>query len=50
MTIEEQILHIIESSINDAKGSFPWTHDDEVKLETLEDLYREIKLRIKEEK
>ena len=48
-TTEEQILNIIESNIDDAKGSFPWTHDDDVKLETLEDLYREIKLRIKEE-
>lgn len=50
MTIEEQILHIIESSIDDAKGCFPWTHDDEVKLKTLEDLCRELNCYIRRNK
>ena len=50
MTTSEQILQTIERNIDSVKHSFPWTHDDDVKLETLEDLYREIKADIQREK
>lgn len=46
----EQILKLIESNIDDYNRNFPFTHDDEVKIEALQSLRDEIKCFIKDDK
>ena len=39
MTVKQQVLDIIQDEIDGIKHNFPFTHDDEVKLDKLIDLY-----------
>lgn len=39
MTYKEQVLEIIQDEIENVKHNFPLTHDDEVKMEKLIDVY-----------
>ena len=48
MTVKQQVLEIILSEIEGVKCSFPFTHDDEVKLDKLLDIYSMIDLGIKD--
>ena len=48
MTVKQQVLEIILSEIESVKHCFPFTHDDEVKLDKLLDIYSMIDLGIKD--
>ena len=39
MTVKQQALEIIQDEIDSIKHNFPFTHDDELKLDKLIDLY-----------
>lgn len=39
MTVKQQVLEIIQEEIEGVKHNFPFTHDDEVKLDKLIDVY-----------
>lgn len=39
MTVKQQVLEIIQDEIDSIKHNFPFTHDDEVKLDKLVDVY-----------
>ena len=39
MSVKEQVLEIIQDEIESVKHNFPFTHDDEVKLDKLVDVY-----------
>ena len=41
-TVKEDILEIIQDDIDSIRHNLPFTHDDEVKLDRLVDLYCEI--------
>ena len=47
MTVKQQVLDIIQDEIDGIKHNFPFTHDDEVKLDKLIDLYDLIDSRVK---
>lgn len=49
MKVKEQVLKLIESNIDDYNRNFPFTHDDEVKIEALQYLRDDIKHWIKED-
>lgn len=40
--VKEDVLEIIQDDIDSIRHNFPFTHDDEVKLDKLVDLYCEI--------
>lgn len=40
--VKEDVLEIIQDNIDSIRHNFPFTHDDEVKLDKLVDLYCEI--------
>lgn len=40
--VKEDVLEIIQDDIDNIRHNFPFTHDDEVKLDKLVDLYCEI--------
>jgi hypothetical protein len=42
MAVKEDVLEIIQDDIDSIRHNFPFTHDDEVKLDKLVDLYCEI--------
>lgn len=39
MTVKQQVLDIIQDEIEGIKHNFPFTHDDEVKVDKLWDIY-----------
>lgn len=39
MTTKQQVLEIIHDEIESVKNNFPFTHDDEVKVDKLTDIY-----------
>lgn len=39
MTVKQQVLEIIHDEIESVKHNFPFTHDDEVKIDKLIDVY-----------
>ena len=39
MTVKQKVLDIIQDEIEGIKHNFPFTHDDEVKLDKLIDVY-----------
>lgn len=39
MTVKQQVLDIIQDEIDGIRCNLPFTHDDEVKLDKLIDLY-----------
>lgn len=47
MTVKQQVLDIIQDEIDDIQHNFPFTHDDEVKLDKLIDLYDLIDSQVK---
>lgn len=48
MTVKQQVLEIIQDEMESVKHNFPFTHDDEVKLDKLIDVYDLIESMIKE--
>ena len=42
MAVKEDVLEIIQEEIDSIRHNLPFTHDDEVKLDKLVDLYCEI--------
>ena len=48
MTVKQQVLEIIQEEIESVKYNFPFTHDDEVKLDKLIDVYDLIDSTIKD--
>lgn len=48
MTAKQQVLEIIQDEIDSIKHNFPFTHDDEVKLDKLVDVYDLIDSMVKE--
>lgn len=47
-TVKQQVLEIIQDEIEGIKHNFPFTHDDEVKLDKLIDVYDLIDSTVKE--
>ena len=47
MTVKQQVLEIIQDEINSIQHNFPFTHDDEVKVDKLIDLYDLIETQVK---
>ena len=39
MTVKQQVLEIIKDEIESIEHNFPFTHDDEVKVNKLWDIY-----------
>ena len=39
MTVKQKVLEIIQDEIEGIKHNFPFTHDDEVKIDKLLDIY-----------
>ena len=48
MTVKQQVLEIIQDEIEGIKHNFPYTHDDEVKVDKLWDMYDLIDDMVKE--
>ena len=48
MSVKEQVLDIIQDEINSIRSNFSFTHDDEVKLDKLIDVYDLIDSMVKE--
>ena len=48
MAVKQQALNIIQGEIESVKNNFPFTHDDEVKLDKLIDVYDLIDSTVKE--
>lgn len=48
MTVKQQVLKIIQEEIDDVRHNFPRTHDDEVRLDELTDVYDLIDSMVKE--
>lgn len=48
MAVKQQALDIIQGEIESVKNNFPFTHDDEVKLDKLIDVYDLIDSIVKE--
>ena len=42
-TVKEDVLEIIQDDIDSIRHNLPFTHDDEVKLDILHDLYADIR-------
>ena len=49
MTVKQQVLEIIQDEIDGIRSNHPFTHDDEVKVDKLTDVYSEIDNLIKED-
>lgn len=47
-TVKRQVLEVIQDEIEGIKHNFPFTHDDEVKLDKLVDVYDLIDSMVKE--
>lgn len=39
MTVKERVLELIQDEIDSIKHNYPFTHDDEVKIDKLWDIY-----------
>ena len=48
ITVKQEVLNLIKEEIESVKHNFPFTHDDEVKLDKLVDVYNLINSMIKE--
>ena len=48
MTVKQEVLDIIKDEIDSIEHNFPFTHDDEVKINILKELYNTINEVIKE--
>ena len=46
--VKQQVLEVIQGEIDSIKCNFPFTHDDEVKLDKLGDVYDLIDSAVKE--
>lgn len=49
MTVKQQVLEIIQDEIECIMNNFPFTHDDEVKIDKLRDIYNSINDIVKEQ-
>ena len=48
MSFKQEVLDIIQDEIDSVKNNFPYTHDDEVKVDKLTDVYDLVKTTFKE--